>query len=156
MHGETDMTPREALPQMTEILNSGGSFRLMVTGNSMLPFLRHRQDRVILAPVSHPIRRGDILFYLRGPEQCILHRVHTVRPDGTLMMCGDSQVALEPIRAEQVLARATHVERNGKQIPCSRLSLRMVCGLWIALRPVRPYLLAMLRKLHLVSFAVLD
>ncbi len=150
------MSPRDALPRMTEILNSGDSFRLMVTGNSMLPFLRHRQDRVILAPVSRPIRRGDILFYLRGPEQCILHRVHTVRPDGTLMMCGDSQVALEPIRAEQVLARVTHVDRKGVQIPCSCLSLRLVWGLWRYLRPVRPYLLAILRKLHLVTYTVLD
>ena len=150
------MAPRDAIPQMTEILNSGGSFRLMVTGNSMLPFLRHRQDRVILAPVSRPIRRGDILFYLRGPEICILHRVHSIRADGSLLMCGDAQVALEPIQEGQVLARVTHVERNGKKISCEGLSWQLLCGIWRRLHVIRPYLLAILRKLNLIRYAVLD
>ena len=115
------LLPRDALPHMKEILNGGGSFRLAVTGNSMLPFLRHGRDGVILAPVSRPVRPGDILFYLRGPENCILHRVYHIRPDGVLIMCGDAQMGLEPIRREQVLALATHVERSGRTIPCSSL-----------------------------------
>ena len=60
------MPPEQALPRITALLEAGSSCRLVVTGNSMLPFLRHKRDAVILSPLSEPARRGDILFYLRG------------------------------------------------------------------------------------------
>ena len=139
--------PEQALPKIMAILDEGLPCRLVVTGNSMLPFLRHRRDTVILAPVSSPIRRGDILFYLRRGGAPILHRVCAVRPDGVLLMCGDAQVGLEPISPDRVLARADHIDRNGTVTDCSAPLPRLKARLWIALRPVRPYILAVLRRL---------
>lgn len=145
----TPLSPRQALPQFSRILASGGTFRLVVTGQSMLPFLRHKRDTVLLSPLSGPPRRGDILFYLRGPEACVLHRVHRVRADGTLLMCGDAQTQLEPIRPCQVLARAVQVERGGRTLRCSSPSWRLAGGLWMLLRPIRPHLLALFRRFSL-------
>lgn len=137
---------REALPKIRLALETAGVCRLTVTGTSMLPFLRDRQDAVLLAPLSRPPRRGDILFYLRGEGTCILHRVHRVRPDGTLVLCGDAQVGLEPVRPEQVVAVATHIERKGRQTPCTAPGLRFRVALWQLLRPVRPWIMALMRK----------
>ena len=141
------MSPEQALPRITALLEAGLSCRLVVTGNSMLPFLRHKRDAVIISPLSEPARRGDILFYLRGGSTPILHRVCAVRADGVLLMCGDAQVALEPIHPDRVLARVTRIDKNGAlSDPTAPLS-RLIARLWIALRPLRPYILAVLRRL---------
>lgn len=141
------LSPREALPKIKALLSAGQSCRLVVTGTSMLPFLRHKQDAVLLVPVKQTIRRGDILFYLRGPEVCILHRVHQVLPDGKLLLCGDAQTALEPVHRSQVLASVSHVERSGVLTDCTAPVLRLQVALWQLLHPIRPYLLAILRRL---------
>ena len=141
---------------MKETLEHGGSFRLVVTGNSMLPFLRHTRDAVVVTPLSSPPKKGDILLYLRTPQKVILHRVHKIHPSGTLIMCGDSQVATEPIHPDQVLARVSHIQRKETLISCSSLSWRAATALWQWLYPVRPYLLAILKKLKLIRYAVLE
>ena len=144
-------SPEQVLPRIRARLAEGLPCRLVVTGSSMLPFLRHGQDAVYLIPADGPIRVGDILFYLRSANVPILHRVHKLLPDGTLIMCGDAQVGLEPIRREQVLAKVSHVEHGGKTIPCARISLRLSVRLWRLLRPLRPYLLAFMRKIPYIQ-----
>lgn len=139
--------PGQALPRIAALLQEGLPCRLVVTGNSMFPFLRHKQDAVFLVPAEGGIQVGDILFYLRGPETPILHRVHRLNSDGLLILCGDAQTGLEPVRREQVLAKVSHVERGGKVISCGAWHLRTAVTLWRWLHPIRPYLLAILRKI---------
>ena len=141
------MTPEQALPKITAILAHGGRCRLVITGTSMLPFLRHLQDAVILAPLSGPVRRGDILFYLRAGGQPILHRVIKVCDDGTLLLCGDAQVAPEPVSPVQIIGRAEQIQRSEKQYSISSPAMRLGAELWMLLRPVRPYILAAARRL---------
>lgn len=141
---------QETLPKIQAILQEGKSCRLVVTGNSMLPFLRHGSDAVILAPYQ-TAHHGDILFYFRTPDTCILHRVEKICHGGTLLMCGDAQSQLEPIQKQQIIAAVSHIERNGKLMDCRRFILRALVRIWQVLRPVRPYLLALLRKLHLIA-----
>lgn len=136
----TTLSPAEALPRICRELAEGRACRLVVTGSSMLPLLRHKKDAVILSAPERTLHRGDILFYLRGENVCVLHRVHRVEADGTLLMCGDAQTALEPIRPEQIIAQVTAVERSGKRMECSALSWRMVSAIWQAMRPLRPTL----------------
>lgn len=141
------LPPEQALPRITALLESGLSCRLVVTGNSMLPFLRHKLDAVILSPLSTPVQRGDILFYLRAADCPVLHRVCRVCPDGTLLLCGDAQTGLEPVSPTQVLARVTRIDKDGTLTdPASPLSW-LTAQLWITLRPMRPYILAVLRRL---------
>ena len=143
----TPQVPEQVLPKLTALLEAGLPCPLSVTGNSMLPFLRHRLDSVILMPLSRPARRGDILFYLRAPGVPILHRVCSVRPDGILMLCGDAQVGLEPVSPDCVLARAVAINRSGRKIRCDAPLFRLAGAIWLILRPLRPYILAVLRKL---------
>ena len=142
---------RQALPRMQAILAQGGSFRLVVTGTSMLPFLRERTDAVFLSPVPEHIHKGDILFYLRTPESGILHRVHQVRSQEQFLVCGDAQTGLETVRREQILAVATRIQRGTREFPCSRPSLRLKVAAWQLLRRVRPYALAVLKRLGLCT-----
>ena len=140
------LSPEQAIPRIRALLDEGIPCHLTVTGNSMRPFLRHQRDGVILAPVSGELRRGDILFYLRAPNAPILHRVQRAEAD-RLIMCGDAQTGLEPIARAQVLGVVSHIKREGKVIPCTDLRLRLLVALWMLLKPVRPYLLALPNKL---------
>lgn len=142
------MTPQEALPAIRAALEAGRPCSLTVTGGSMLPFLRHKKDAVILVPPAPPYRRGDILFYLRGSGQCVLHRVHRVRKDGTLLLCGDAQKPLEPVHPSQVIATVSHIRRGQRLTDCRQPLLRCSVALWQLLRPLRPGLMACLMGLH--------
>ena len=144
-------SPAQALPRLTAALAAGRPCRLTVTGNSMVPFLRHHEDVVWLERAAAPFRRGDILLYLRGTDTPILHRVHRVERDGRLLMCGDAQRALEPIDPQQVLARVTHIERGGKKRSCAAPLSRLGVELWLLLRPVRRYILGVLRRCGLLK-----
>lgn len=144
----SSISPQEALPRITAILAQGRSCRLVVTGNSMLPLLHDKRDAVILAPVTEEIKRDDILFYLRSPNVCILHRVWRVQPDGSLLLCGDAQTGLEPVSPDQVLAGVSHIERHNKLISCKSPALRLWTTVWRWLYPIRPYVLALLRRFH--------
>lgn len=104
----------EQLAQYLALLEEGLTIPLVVTGNSMSPFLVHERDTVSLSPVTRKLRRGDILFYQRTNGAYILHRVWRVSADGFTMV-GDGQRELEPgIRQEQVLAVVTSCVRKGK------------------------------------------
>ena len=41
---------------------------LVITGNSMSPFLVHGRDTVYLSRLSRPARRGDMMLYRRETE----------------------------------------------------------------------------------------
>ena len=138
----------EALARIQADLAAGRSSHLVVTGGSMVPFLRHKKSAVILTAPTPPYRRGDILLYLRAPGWCILHRVQRVAPDGTLIMCGDAQTGLEPIHPQQVIAQVSHVRHGARITACSSLPLRAAVVLWQLLRPVRRPLLAVMVRVH--------
>jgi len=63
-------------PVITELLDSGQTARITVTGNSMYPFLRAGRDSVELSKASfQEINRGDIVLIKRTNGIYILHRV---------------------------------------------------------------------------------
>ena len=113
---------------------------LLVTGTSMVPFLRHEKDHVQLVPPSGDFRVGQILLFSMG-DRLILHRLRKKR-DGNLVMNGDGQCHFEVIRPEQVVAVATHViRRSGRVISCNSLGWWLLSALWYPTRPLRPRLL---------------
>ena len=120
---------------------------VQVSGNSMFPFLTHGRDTVYLSRLTRPARRGDILLYRRDSGAYVLHRVLKVE-EGSLTMLGDGQLAPEPgIRPEQVLAVTERVIRRGKDLSASDPGWRAYTALWLALHPVRRWILAAVHRL---------
>lgn len=119
------------------VINTESSFKLLVTGNSMFPFLKHMRDSVVLVhPSSRKIRRGEIVFIQREAKQLVLHRVFKMKPDG-FMMNGDAQNWDEFVPFEQVVAVVSKIERKGRLISCDSRGYRFLSGLWMLLRPFR-------------------
>ena len=111
---------------------------LVITGNSMTPFLIPGRDTVYLSRLERPVRRGDILLYQRGSGQYVLHRVWKAEKDGSFTMVGDAQVELERgIRAEQIIAIVTRVTRKEKPIAPGDFWWEFFAKVWIRMVPLR-------------------
>ena len=101
--------------RLTPLLRAGAEVPLVVTGSSMVPFLRDRRDKVYLkSPDFVPVRTGDILFFKRDSGQWILHRLHHFTSDGLMVINGDGQTWFETIRPDQVLGVVVKISRSGK------------------------------------------
>ncbi len=131
-----------------ETVGSGGTMPIVVTGNSMRPFLKDGEHTVWLERCTDSdFKRGRIFLFRRTNGKIVLHRVRKVRPDGVLVMNGDAQNWCENIEKNQVLAVVTHIEANGKKKPCKSLFYRMRTEIWQLLMPVRPFVFRIVRKI---------
>lgn len=128
-----------------EIQDAFGANRtasLLVTGTSMVPFLRHRKDWVLLKPVEGEPRVGQILLVSVG-QRLVLHRLRR-KKQGRYILNGDGQAGCEVVSPEQVEAVAyAVVRRSGRTIVCDGLLFRLLSMLWWPTRPLRPWLIPM-------------
>ena len=107
--------PQELIPSLLELLEDTPSVPLLISGNSMSPFLIHGRDTVYLSKIAQPPKRGDMILYRRDSGRYVLHRVY--QTGDTYTMVGDAQTQLEPgIRPDQLLAIVTAVCRKGKRL----------------------------------------
>lgn len=134
------MQPEVLLEEYRRLLRDDPSIDalpLVITGNSMSPFLIHGRDTVYLSRLTRPVRRGDMLLYRRENGSYVLHRVYRALPE-SLTMIGDAQTVLEPgIRREQVIAIVTRVERKGKQLGPGSFWWGFFEKIWIRIIPLR-------------------
>ncbi|MCR5665227.1 MAG: S24/S26 family peptidase [Eubacterium sp.] len=103
----------EYVTMLKEIIEEGHQVSMIISGNSMSPFLISRRDEVQLNPLRKPLKAGDIVFYTRPGGQYVLHRIHHIGKDG-LYIIGDNQIEMEgPVPKEAVFAVVTAVKRKG-------------------------------------------
>ena len=128
----------DAIDVIEEVLASGGDFRMFPKGTSMLPLIVQKRDAVTLKRNdSIPAKKHDIAFYRRTNGQFVLHRVMKIRKDGSYVMCGDNQTALEEgIRPEQIIAYVSGIDRKGRPLKMNGAAYRLYVFLW-TLMPVR-------------------
>lgn len=127
----------EFIPVMQQQFNDGLTVQLVVTGNSMLPFLVHRRDSVVLTKYNGNAKKGDILLFKRIDGKCVLHRVKTIDNDG-LYFIGDGQINTEgPIDESAVLAKCCSVIRKGKLINESSFTWLFFKYIWLNIVKLR-------------------
>ena len=121
------------------LLAQGQSVQLPPTGWSMYPLIAEGRDQVIIEPASPAeLRRGDVVLYRRDSGILVLHRICRCTEAGFYMV-GDNQRAIEgPLRPDQIKGKMAAVIRKGKTIPVTSPVYRILTGLWLLARPVRP------------------
>ncbi len=130
-----------------DIIDEGGCVPLVVTGNSMLPFLSHGKDTVWLSVCKNEnLKIGSILLFKREDGSLVLHRVNKILRQDKLEMNGDAQYWCETINREQIIAKVVYIEKNGKKISCDSLLYKIKVWLWQALKPLRPLIFNIRRK----------
>lgn len=113
------------------------SLPLIITGNSMSPFLIGGRDTVYLSRVTRPLRRGDAVLYQRRNGSYIFHRIYQVTGE-RFTMVGDAQTELEEgIEPDQIIAIMTRAERKGKPQAPGSFWWEFFEKVWIRVVPVR-------------------
>ena len=73
-----DFKIEEMYPLISEIISSGGSFRIFPKGISMLPTIKQGEDSVELA-APKKLRKYDIVLYKRPNGQFVIHRIMKIK-----------------------------------------------------------------------------
>ena len=140
-HKVRTMAPEELMPQLPQLLQQAQAVPLIISGNSMAPFLAHGRDTVYLSKLTGPLKRGDMILYRRKTGQYILHRIYRVR-EGKYDLIGDGQLVIElGIGQEQILATVCAVRRKGKLLRKGNLCWEFYEHIWLALVPWRSRIL---------------
>ncbi len=123
-------------------VSSGGEFRMITAGISMLPLLRNRKDTVVLVKAPTPLKKYDIPLFKRKDGHFVLHRVIEIK-DGSYVMCGDNQISKEyGISDSDVIAVVSKIVRNGKTIDLKRsLRYKIYVFFYCTLFPLRCFFL---------------
>ncbi len=124
---------------LADLLSCGAVFPLVVTGSSMMPFLRSGRDTVLLHKTDR-FYRGQIVLFRRKSGAFVLHRIRRICPDGRLLMNGDAQKWCEYIQRDQVLAEVISVSRNQRDLNPNSMLSRVLRALWYPTRVFRPFL----------------
>ena len=135
----------ELTPFITDMINSGKSVKLTVTGNSMFPLFAHERDIVEIkkCPVY---RKYDIILYVRTTGTLVLHRI-VKKKDGIFYLCGDNQLIVEhPIYEDQIIGKVIEYKRKGKIINSDSFINKLYSRFWcINIKLRKPLLLTALK-----------
>lgn len=134
------------LDGLMALLKEGrGPVPVLVSGNSMRPFLRPG-DMVNLDSLTRPPRRGDVVLFTRRNGQYVLHRIWRVLPDGGCLLLGDNQTRPEPVPAGRIRAVAVSARRRGRLEKPGRPVWWFYAHIWLLLTPWREKIGALRRK----------
>ena len=138
MNNRSEMHLNDVIGVIEEVLASGGEFRLFPTGVSMRPLIVQGRDSVVLKRNDTvAAKKHDIAFYKRRDGQFVLHRVMKIKKDGTYVMCGDTQFALEEgIAPEQIIGYVSDIYRGEKKFSVRALKYRAYVFVWTKM-PIR-------------------
>lgn len=131
---------QEYISMLRELTEEGKEVSLLITGNSMSPFIIHQRDVIYFSAPDRELRVGDMVFYQRDNGQFVMHRIWKVKNDGYYIV-GDAQTVIEgPVRRDQIFARINAVRRKGKVIREGDFWWDFFEKVWIRLVPIRPVL----------------
>ncbi len=132
---------------MEKLLAEGNSIQIKPRGYSMYPLLVPGRDAAVISPLEkgRQLKRGDVVLYRRYTKQgakdiLVLHRIWKVDVQGVFLV-GDNQKEVEgPLKQEQILGIAIQIIRKERRISTRNAGYRLITGIWLMLRPLRPLL----------------
>ncbi|HZJ81030.1 MAG TPA: S24/S26 family peptidase [Dysgonamonadaceae bacterium] len=109
----------------------GERVRMRAKGNSMLPLIRDSKDEVVLEkPTDHSFQKGRLLLVQLADKRYLLHRVKKI-DNSHIVLHGDGNLAIvESCTTHHVIAEATMVIRDGKEIKVGSVKWNMYRYLW--------------------------
>lgn len=111
--------------------------RIRAKGNSMLPFIRDGKDEIILEKTNpQSFRKGRLLLVRLADKRYLLHRVIEIEKSDIVLQGDGNLSILESCTADDVVAEATTVIRNGKEIKEGSFKWNLYYYLW----PENPFL----------------
>ena len=128
---------RKIVQDIEKLLAQGQTVQLSPRGYSMYPLFLPGRDQAVIAPLTRPPRRGDVVLYRREGSILVLHRVWRVRR-GKFYAVGDHQQEVEgPLEMKCLRGVLVGVVRKGHEFRTSNPIYRLLTWIWLYLRPVR-------------------
>lgn len=122
-----------------DMLERDGRYISVPKGISMRPMIRSGQDAVVIEKLTDKPKRYDLVVYVRGSEQGVIHRVIHAHDD-KYIICGDNCWQFEYVLPEQIKGIVTEYCRKGKWHDVNYLPYRLYVRIWVDLiflkRPV--------------------
>ena len=132
-----NVSVRDITPVIEQLINDGSDINITVTGTSMFPMLRSREDSVVITKAPGVLKKYDLPLYKRDNGEYILHRIIKRKPD-CYFMNGDNQYFVEKgITQNQIVGIVKGFYRKGKYFEVTHTGYRIYCRFWVAIRPFR-------------------
>lgn len=136
---------------LREIVGENHTVSLLISGNSMSPFLIDGRDTIVIEKPRMPMKKGDMAFYQRKNGQFVMHRICRVIKKKTgenlYYMIGDAQKDREgPMEQDRIFGHITMVCRKGKWITKGNFWWEFFEHIWIRMIPLRLPLMAVYGK----------
>lgn len=131
----------QIIAEAIKLVGEGVSVTFPVAGRSMLPFIVGGKESVVLVR-PEAVKVGDIVLAFVDGSRYVVHRVIRIAGDNLTLMGDGNLVGVERCKVADVKAVATHaVNERGKRRSFGNSLRRMAMKAWVALRPVRKWLL---------------
>ena len=141
VHDRKEYANNVLLALVSKKIAEGHDATIIVKGYSMRPFLEHERDKVILTPVTRPLKVADAILAEIAPGHYVLHRIIDIQGDQITMMGDGNLRGTEHCTVKDVRGLVTHYIRPKRTILASDEKLQRNIRLWRKLLPVRRYLL---------------
>ena len=126
---------------LKEMIEQNMDVSIVISGNSMSPFLVNQRDVIYLSKINRKLKKGDLVLYQRLSGQYVVHRIVKVKKSG-YYLAGDNQIAIEgPILDKQIFGLVTKVKRKGKWIEAGNFWWEFFEHVWIWVLPWRMIIL---------------
>lgn len=131
---------------LKEMIEQNTDVSIVISGNSMSPFLVNQRDVIYLSKINRKLKKGDLVLYQRLSGQYVVHRIVKVKKSG-YYLAGDNQIAIEgPILDKQIFGLVTKVKRKGKWIEAGNFWWEFFEHVWVYLLPWRMIILKIYKK----------
>lgn len=140
------------LPEVIKLLDEGHTVTLQLRGFSMRPFLEDNRDKALLAKAKD-IQVGDAVLAETAPKHYVLHRIIKIQGE-TVTLRGDGNLGTEVCHVNDVHGYVIGFYRKGrtKLDKTNGIKWRTYSHIWMALYPIRRYLLAAYRRIWIPLF----
>lgn len=130
---------KELFPLVEDLLRQNLRVKFTVSGNSMLPFIRHNKDKVLLGTFCKATL-GDIVLF-RMCSKYILHRIYKIRGENVYTI-GDACLFSDgSVPVCDIVGRVERIFRGDLDIDCNNVGWCLVFAMWRKLRIFRRQLL---------------
>lgn len=146
---EPDLTIPNAflIPEIIKNIRDGHTVTLPLRGFSMRPFLEDGRDKALLASPHAPVVGEPVLAEI-APHHYVLHRIVAIDGDAVTLL-GDGNLTPEHCTTADIRASVIGFYRKGRNT-LDRIDgkkWRRYSSVWMSLRPIRRYLLAIYRRI---------
>ena len=111
--------------RIEDVISEKGVYVSAVSGYSMSPMLKDREDTVAVSAFDGDLKKYDVALYRVG-DKYILHRVIRVLED-EYIICGDNCVVLERVPKSAVIGKLCEAWSGEERIDLDSRKYRSYC-----------------------------